>query len=238
MLRLYHELAEWWPLLSAPEDYADEAASISRILNESCGSPPRTLLELGSGGGNNASYLKARYAMTLVDASAQMLVVSRALNPECEHAEGDMRTVRLGRQFDAVLVHDAIMYMTTEADLKAALATAFAHCRAGGAALFLPDYVRETFVARIHTGGHDGAGRGLRYLEWAIDPDPADVCFTVDYAIMLREADGTIRVVHDRHVQGLFARSRWLELLRETGFEPSVITEDWKRDVFIAKRRG
>jgi SAM-dependent methyltransferase len=235
---MYDELAEWWPLLSAPGDYADEAAFISRVLNESCESAPRTLLELGSGGGNNASYLKTHYAMTLVDASARMLGVSRALNPECEHVAGDMRTVRLGRRFDAVLVHDAIMYMTTEADLRAALATAFAHCRVGGAALLVPDYVRETFVARSATGGHDSAGRGLRYLEWAIDPDPADDCYTVDYAIMLREADGTTRVVHDRHVQGLFARSRWLELLHEAGFEPSVTMDEWKRDVFIAKRRG
>ena len=30
-----------------------------------------------------------------------------------------MRNVRLGRTFDAVFVHDAIMYMTTEVDLRA-----------------------------------------------------------------------------------------------------------------------
>jgi len=67
--------------------------------------------------------------MTLVDRSPEMLTVSRALNPDCEHIEGDMRTVRLGRVFDAVLIHDPIMYMTTEPDLRSAMATAFAHCR-------------------------------------------------------------------------------------------------------------
>jgi hypothetical protein len=40
--------------------------------------------------------------MTLVDLSEEMLVVSRQLNPECQHHQGDMRTVRLGRTFDAV----------------------------------------------------------------------------------------------------------------------------------------
>jgi hypothetical protein len=36
-----------------------------------------------------------------------MLDVSRALNPECEHIEGDIRTVRLERSFDAVrVVHE------------------------------------------------------------------------------------------------------------------------------------
>ncbi len=33
---------------------------------------------------------------------------SRELNPDCEHVLGDMRTLRLGRTFDAVFVHDAV----------------------------------------------------------------------------------------------------------------------------------
>ncbi len=104
---------------------------------ETSSPPPRTVLELGSGGGNSAYHLKSRFEMTLVDLSPNMLAVSRALNPECEHVQGDIRTVRLGRTFDAVFVHDAICHMTTESDLRAALKTAFVHCRPGGAALFV-----------------------------------------------------------------------------------------------------
>ena len=89
----------------------------------------RTLLELGSGGGNNASHLKTQFDMVLVDPSPGMLAVSRQPNPECEHLEGDMRDVRLSRRFDRVLIHDAICYMTTEADLRSAIEMAFEHCR-------------------------------------------------------------------------------------------------------------
>src|SRR6185295_7097869 len=99
-LRLYDELAQWWPLLSDPADYVEEAAFFQAQLLAACDGSPRTMLELGSGGGNNASHLKTRFVMTLVDRSPGMLAVSRALNPECEHVEGDMRTVRLGREFD------------------------------------------------------------------------------------------------------------------------------------------
>src|SRR5690606_12595145 len=106
------------------------------------------------GGGNNASHLKAHARLTLVEPSEGMRAVSRALNPECEHLDGDMRTVRLGRTFDAVFVHDAVAYMTTEADLRRAMATAFLHTRPGGAALFAPDHVRETFVPGTDHGGH------------------------------------------------------------------------------------
>ena len=81
----------------------------------------REVLELGSGGGNNAVHLKAGFDLTLVDLSAEMVAVSQPLNPECDHVVGDMRTVRLGRTFDAVFVHDAVAYMLTEDDLRAAM---------------------------------------------------------------------------------------------------------------------
>ncbi|MCG8458620.1 MAG: class I SAM-dependent methyltransferase [Holophagales bacterium] len=220
-MKLYAELAHWWPLLSAPADYAEEAAFYQRILLEACERPVRTVLELGSGGGNNASHLKRRFDLTLVDMAPGMLELSRELNPDCEHVLGDMRDVRLGREFDSVFVHDAIVYMTTEDELRQAVETAWVHCRPGGAALFAPDHVRETFEPSTDDGGHDGEGgspRSLRYLEWTWDPDPDDTTYLVDYAYMLREADGTVRVEHDRHVEGLFGRSDWLRVLEEVGF--------------------
>jgi len=222
--KLYSELAEWWPLLSAPADYAEEAAFFERLLIDACDRPPRTLLELGSGGGNNASHLKKRFELTLVDRSEGMLAVSRALNPECEHRQGDMREVRLGREFDCVFIHDAIVYMGSEVELRAALETAFVHCAPGGAAVFAPDYLRENFKPETRHGGHDGPdGRALRYMEWNWGPDPGAASYVVDYAYLLREIDGTVRVEHDRHVEGLFARADWLCLLGEVGFEARAV---------------
>jgi len=240
--RLYGELADWFHLLTAPADYAEEAETYRRLLAEACPQPIRSVLELGSGGGNNASHLKAHFKMTLVDCSPAILDVSRALNPECEHIEGDMRTVRLGRLFDAVFVHDAVTYMTSEEDLWAAMETAFVHCRPGGAALFAPDYVRENFRESTDCGGHDGDGRGLRYLEWTWDPDPADNTYTVDYAYLLRDRDGSVRVEHDRHIEGLFGRDTWLRLLAEAGFVPRVVPfehselEPGSHELFVAVR--
>ncbi len=208
-MRLYDDLTSWWPLLSAPEDYEEEAEFYARQLREHCSTPPHTLLELGSGGGNNAFHMKRHFELTLVDKSPGMVDVSRRLNPECEHAVGDMRTVRLGRQFDCVFVHDAIVYMTTEADLRLAIETAALHCADGGAVLLAPDHVKETFRSGTDHGGHDGEERSLRYLEWSWDPDETDSTCLTDYAYVLRERDGSVEVVHDRHVEGLFPRETW-----------------------------
>jgi SAM-dependent methyltransferase len=217
--KLYGELAGWFHLLTSPDDYEVEADFYGRLLTETAQIPVKAVLELGSGGGNNASHMKAHFDLTLTDLSPEMIALSKSLNPEVEHVEGDMRTIRLGRQFDAVFVHDAVDYMTTEDDLRAAIRTAFEHCKPGGAALFAPDHIRETFRATTDHGGHDGKNRSLRYLEWDWDPDPDDATYLVDFAYLLRDETGQVQVIHDRHICGLFPRTTWLRLLTDAGFQ-------------------
>jgi SAM-dependent methyltransferase len=239
--RLYGDLASWWPLVSPPEDYTEEAAYAASLLR-SAALPVREVLELGSGGGHNAVHLKAHFDLTLVDLSEEMLAVSRALNPECAHLQGDMRTLRLGRTFDAVFLHDAVDYMTSAADLVAAIQTTYAHCRPGGVAVFLPDHTTESYEAGTDCGGNDGRdGRGIRFLEWSWDPDPGDTWAQTEYAFVLRAGDGSTEVVHESHRVGLFPRSTWLHLLAEAGFEAEVVTEVTSEDrtprqVFVAHR--
>jgi SAM-dependent methyltransferase len=241
--RLYTDLARWWPLLSAPdEDYAAEADVILEILIETLGDSPATILELGSGGGNTASYLKREAKMTLVDLAPAMLDVSRALNPDAEHIEGDMRSVRLGRSFDAVVIHDAIMYLLTEDDLAAALTTAHVHLKAGGAVIVLPDCVSETYKPHIDSGGEDGEdGRSLRYLGWCQEPTvmpDGSSAYYEDFLMLLRSGDGSVEAIHDRHRFGLFPRAAWSAAFQRAGFPAPLVRRDpWREDVFIARRR-
>jgi SAM-dependent methyltransferase len=222
--QLYTELADWYPLLTAPGEYPEEAAFYLHLLTDALGAAPRTLLELGAGAGHMASHYKRQVPhVTLTDLSLQMLALSQRLNPDCEHVQGDMRTLRLGRVFDAVFVHDAVCYLTTEADLRRAIETAFAHCRPGGVAVFAPDHVRENFAEGVEVGGHDDERRGLRYLEWTWDPDPADETYVADFVYLLREAGQPMRSVYDRHVCGLFARAMWLHLLHAVGFHQLAV---------------
>ena len=144
-MELYDSLADWWPVISPPSEYAEEAALYVEMIRGAARGPVREVLELGSGGGNNASHMKRAFALTLVEPAERMREISRALNPQCTHVAGDMRDVRLGRTFDAVFVHDAVVYMTTDDDLRAALATVAAHLAPGGVGPVAPDATTETF---------------------------------------------------------------------------------------------
>lgn len=237
-MRIYSELASWWPLLSPPSHYVEEAADLRRFLPRPADQRP-TLLELGSGGGSLAFHLKGDFALTLTDVSPQMLAVNAAVNPEAEHIVGDMRSLALDREFDVVLIHDAIMYMTHADELLATFRTAARHCRPGGTVVVLPDHVRENFEPKTSCGGEDGPdGRGLRYLEWSWDPDPTDTSYEVVYALTLREADGRVRIELDRHQDGLFPRAEWLALLERAGFTARSEIDPWRTDVFIGIKSG
>lgn len=241
-MKLYRDLVPWYPLLDPHEDHLDEATCYLEALDRAATPRAETLLELGAGGGCNAYFLKKRFRATLTDLSPEMSALSRTLNPECEHAAGDMRTLRLGRTFDAVLVHDAIMYMTTEADLRATIETAFIHTRPGGAAVFAPDIFKENFSdeTELYYGDDTARDRSLRCMAWIWDPDPTDSTFSVEYSFLLR--DGTsMESVHDHHLEGLFSRDTWLRLLSEAGYQseliPRPIDDDGGTDeIFLCRR--
>lgn len=236
--RMYSDLAVWWPLLSPPSEYAEEAADLLPSILAAPDAPPTTLLELGSGGGSLAFHLKAHMRVTLSDRAPEMLAASREINPDCEHVEGDMRTLALARIFDVVLVHDAIMYATTPNDARAVLATAARHCRTNGAIVLVPDFVAETFEADENTGGHDAPdGRALRYIERKRDPDPTDHTYETAYDFVLRERDGSIVSTQEVHLGGLFPRAAWLMWLNEAGFDGTSRIDPWGRDVFVGRRR-
>ena len=220
MPRMYDDLAHLWPVISPPGGYALEGALWRRLLDERLGDGPHTMLDLGVGGGHHMKYLQPGPGSAAVDLSAGMLEHSRLLNPEVEHHVGDMRSFRLGRRVDAVVVHDAVAYMRSEADLAALFETAALHLEPGGVFMTAPDHVRETFVdptVRTRTGFYEG-DRELTFFEYAHDPDPGDTTYETLYLYVLRQGGGRPETIQDTHVHGLFPLDTWRRLLEEAGF--------------------
>ncbi len=220
---LYNELAYLWPVISPPDTYAGEAAHWREALRGRLGPGRHRLLELGVGGGHNLSHLTAEFDAAAVDISPRMLELSRRLNPSVEHYLGDMRDVRLGQVFDGVLIHDAISYMQTEDDLRAAFATARVHLRPGGLLLVAPDLVRDTFRHGMRLRWDSWRDGVEVIIEEAIyDSDPCDTMVESHFTYTITER-GARRVERDVHVTGLFSIAVWFSLLEEAGFEAELI---------------
>ena len=260
-MRLYHELAWLWPIISPPEEYTVEAAQwleiIRRRLDEDAdtdadtgrdrdaggGGALPTLLDLGCGGGHMLSHLAPHFITEAVDLSPQMLELSRRLNPQTWHHQGDLRSIRLGRDFDVVAIHDAVNYMLTEADLAAAIATATAHLNPGGLLLLAPDWLRDNFAGpRVIDWTRQNRELDVTFIEYIADPDPSDTTVESVFLFIINR-DGRIVVEQDRHISGLFPEATWRRLLAAAGFATELVATEgyaggFGETLFVCRRAG
>jgi hypothetical protein len=221
--RLYNDLVHLWPLVSPPEEYEEEAGYWLRELRRHLGPGRHAILDLGVGGGHNLHQFAHEFDATAVDLSEGMLEHSRRLNPTVTHVVGDMRTVRLGRTFDAVLIHDAVDYMVSEDDLLAALTTARAHLNERGLLLVAPDFYTDSFVSpSVQVGTNAAGGVRLTTIEFDTLVDPAGSRLEGAFLFLIEE-EGSLRVEVDRHVTGIFSIATWERLLVQAGFIPARV---------------
>ena len=206
--RLYSDLASWWPHVANRESYATESAAFLRMMDEAAGREVQSILELGAGSGMLASHFDGKREVVLTDLSSEMLDVSRKHNPSRQHIQDDMRTMRLDRHFDAVLLQDAVMYLTHPDDLLATFKTAAAHLKPGGVLLCLPDLVKEEFQETSMSGGSLGQP-AAQLLEWHWDPNPDDHTYRIDMSFMFKHTDGHMETVHEHHELGLYDRKTY-----------------------------
>ncbi len=216
--RLYGDLAWTWPIISPVEDYQEEGELLARIIQEESQTDVKTLLDLGCGGGHVDFYLKTHFQVTSADISQPMLDLAGELNPEINYLLGDMRTMRLGKIFDAVVIHDAINYMLTADDLKAAFQTAYQHLKPGGVFVTYVEvkpgfYDQNKTTVTIRKKGDID----IVFIENYFDPDPHDTTYEGTFLYLIRRG-GHLTVEVDRHLCGVFPVSIWRRLLKDVGF--------------------
>lgn len=238
--RLYGDLAWLWPLLSPPGHYAEEAATLRAQYRTLRTGPTRqrpTLLDLGAGGGHVLSHLTDDFECTAVDRSSQMLDCCARLLPAVTRVRGDLRTLRLDRSFDVVLLHDAVDYMATSQDVDRALCTAAAHLDTGGVLFVAPTYTRENFVdGDSEQDRHEPAD--VTYFSYVHDPDPTDTEYELLLLYLLRHSETRqVKVIEDRHRCGLFSERQWLAALDRAGLSAQRVEDDKAWTLFAGLKR-
>lgn len=215
--KAYNELAWTEEWLTDPAGYESEASRYVDLVLSSATTPPRTMLHLGSGAGGMDGVFKRYFTVTGVDLSAGMLARARATHPEIEYIEGDMRSLRLERQFDVVAVPDAIDYMASLDELDRAIGTANAHLKPGGLLLVVAK-TAETFRDNnfAYTGERDGVHVTLLENNHVDRRRPNSYEATLVYLV---RRGGELDILVDRHVLGLFSQADWERVFQEHELE-------------------
>jgi len=216
--RLYGDLAWIWPIVSPPEHYVGEGELFTKLIRKHSRIPVKTLLHLGCGAGHLDLTLKKHLMITGVDLSDKMLALARPLNPEVVYCHGDMRTVRLRKEFDAVVIADSITYMLSERDLRKAFVTAWTHLKPGGVFFTYAELTVERFEQnKTEVTACERGGTEIVFIENTFDPDPRDTTCELTFVYLIREK-GRLRMETDRHIAGLFRLGTWNDLLEDVGF--------------------
>ena len=239
-VHLYNDLAWLWPLWGDPTTtYADWCNRITECIHQYARRDAHTLLNMGCGGGKNAFNLKRNFEVTGVDISPAMLDLAKKLNPECRFILGDIRDCSLDLDFDAILVDDAISYMTSRADLISVFQNAYRHLRTGGVMLVEPDYMKETFQQNQTQVSYAESkfkptNVDVVFIENNYDPDPGDCTFEATIIYLIRE-NGKLRMEKDISEFGLFTRSEWKTILCDIGYKvrEEASTGDQNSKLFV-----
>lgn len=144
-MRVFGGYSKYYDLLYRGKDYGAEARYVRDLLVAHAPSA-HSILEIGCGTGAHAAELAGLgYRVTGVDLSEGMLGAAddrrsslpADLSVSLSFEHGDARSVRLERQFDAVIsLFHVMSYQVTNADLAAAFATAREHLVPGGVFVF------------------------------------------------------------------------------------------------------
>lgn len=212
----YNDLAWTEDLLAGPAEYEDEVMVYVNLIKRTAAEPPNTLLHLGSGAGGHDRIFKRHFTVTGVDLSPGMLDKARAAHPDIEYLEGDMRTLRLNRRFDAVAIPDSIDYMASLDDLRQAIQTAAAHLKSGGVLLVVAK-TEETFRNNnfAYTGEKDGVHVTIlenNYIN-LFRPNTYEATF-----MYLIRREGELAIYTDHHVLGLYSQATWEKVFNDAGF--------------------
>jgi SAM-dependent methyltransferase len=216
---MYTDLAWAWPLIAPIDDFFDESEEIAELIRKHSMIEARTILHLGCGGGHNDHFLKKSFEVTGVDLNDSMLELAGKLNPEVRYLVGDMRDIRLGELFDAVLIQDSIAYMTSEDELRQAFSTAYEHLKPGGVFVTFAEDTKESFRQNetiVETGRRGDTEVVL--VENTYDPDPSDTTAETVMVFLIRRA-GKLQIETETHIGGLFSIETWKKLLNQVGYQ-------------------
>jgi SAM-dependent methyltransferase len=237
MSRVFDTYARYYDLLYRDKDYAAESEYVAAHIRKQSEHAKR-ILELGCGTGAHAEHL-ARMGYTVHGVDMSQAMLNRAeerkasLPPDVaarlSFGLGDVRTVRTGETYDAVIsLFHVMSYQITNNDLHAAFATVKTHLKSNGLFLFDcwygPAVLSDPPVVRVKRLEDDRiavlriAEPVMHYNENVVD---------VNYQVVITErATGKVEQVQETHYMRYLFLTEIAEYVTAHDFD-LVRAEEW-----------
>lgn len=235
-MKTFDAYAQYYDLLYKDKDYQSESAYTNRLI-KAINPEAKSLLNLGCGTGkHDLHFLNQGYDVVGIDLSPGMIQEANAFLSKdiaagkASFREGDVRTIRLNRKFDAVVsLFHVISYQTLNSDITSMLETVAAHLPKGGIFVFDcwygPAVLTDKPVVRVKRLENEYISV-TRIAEPVIHPNENLVDVNYEVLIQDKKDSANRQLVRETHTMRYLFLPEIEFFLQKAGFE-IVKKEEW-----------
>ena len=235
---MFDRSADVYDLLYSFKDYEAEARDLVALIR---GRDPdaRSLLDVACGTGKHLELLRASFPdVAGVDLDEGLLAIARERLPDVPLTMTDMRTVDLGRTFDAVTcLFSSVGYLCDAGELASAIGGMAAHLAPGGV-LVVDGWVRpDAWWPGTHVQALAETADGVAAARVARTWREGDRS-VLDMRYLIATADDGFAQERERHELTLFTDAEYRRAFEAASLEPEVVPSPMQdRDRYVAIAR-
>jgi len=244
---LFKQLARYYDKIYHWKDYEKDVDFLEKVFRKH-DLKVRDILDVACGTGAHAALLVKRgYNVIGVDLNEEMLKIARRKVKNAVFLKGDMRDLKLGRTFDAVIcMFSSITYNRTLSELQKTLSGFHKHLKAKGIVVFDTHFLRERFVHGYRgVTGYDGDELTIARFDFS---EKFGKRGRITFSYLIREGNNFDYIRGDVHEVGLFSLSEIVGAMRKAGFaaevywnftmrRPSKRSKSWGNFVFVGVKK-
>jgi ubiquinone/menaquinone biosynthesis C-methylase UbiE len=235
---LHNQLAKYYDRIYSFRDYLDEAVRIQNLIMKYLETGGNTLLDVACGTGLHLKHLKDDFSCTGVDVSKAMLKVARKNAKGVTFKEADMKTLKLGKQFDVITcLFSSIGYVRNYSNLERTIWNFSKHLKKSGVALIEPSHANSIYVKgepRITV--YDGKDAKIARINV---PKIRQAPAVLNMHILIAERGKDAKYFVDRHELGLFGINNTLRIMKDAGLKSKYLKNGLMpgRELFVGIKK-
>jgi ubiquinone/menaquinone biosynthesis C-methylase UbiE len=235
---LHNQLAKYYDRIYSFRDYLDEAVRTQNLIMKYLETGGNTLLDVACGTGLHLKHLKDDFSCTGVDVSKAMLKIARKNAKGVTFKEADMKTLKLGKQFDVITcLLSSIGYVRNYSNLERTIRNFSKHLKKGGVALIEPSHANSVYVKgepRITI--YDGKDAKIARINV---PKIRQATAVLNMHILIAERGKDAKYFIDRHELGLFGINNTLRIMKDAGLKSKYLKNGLmsERELFVGIKK-